>query len=95
MYVSYHPAAQNCTEGPSQGGTKIERARELFDQALEQCPQKLSKPLFLMYAQLEEEHGLAKRALSIYDRATRGVADEDKFEVTLLYLKGLGCLLIY
>ena len=34
-----------------------------------------------MYAQLEEEHGLAKRALSIYDRATQVVENEDKFEV--------------
>jgi pre-mRNA-splicing factor SYF1 len=34
-----------------------------------------------MYALLEEEHGLAKRAMNIYDRATQVVADEDKFEV--------------
>jgi pre-mRNA-splicing factor SYF1 len=34
-----------------------------------------------MYGQLEEEYGLAKRAMSIYDRATQTVADEDKFEV--------------
>ena len=34
-----------------------------------------------MYAQLEEEYGLAKRAMSIYDRATQVVEDEDKFEV--------------
>jgi len=38
-----------------------------------------------MYAELEEDHGLAKRAMDIYDRATRSVADEDKFEVCLLY----------
>lgn len=36
-----------------------------------------------MYAQLEEEHGLAKRAMAIYDRATQVVADEAKFEVLL------------
>jgi len=34
-----------------------------------------------MYATYEEEFGLAKRAMSVYDRATRVVADEDKFEV--------------
>lgn len=34
-----------------------------------------------MYAQLEEDHGLAKRSMSIFDRATQVVADEDKFEV--------------
>ena len=34
-----------------------------------------------MYASFEEEHGLAKRAMSVYDRATQVVNDEDKFEV--------------
>lgn len=34
-----------------------------------------------MYATFEEEHGLAKRAMGIYDRATQSVSDEDKFEV--------------
>src|SRR5271170_7047775 len=71
MYVSFrHPPSHFILTSLLKRGTKIERARELFDQALEQCPQKLSKPLYLMYAQLEEEHGLAKRAMSIYDRAT-------------------------
>jgi pre-mRNA-splicing factor SYF1 len=64
-------------------GTKLERARDLFEQALEKCPPKSCKPLFLMYAKLEEEHGLAKRAMSIYDRAAQVVADEDKVEVRL------------
>jgi pre-mRNA-splicing factor SYF1 len=34
-----------------------------------------------MYAQLEEDHGLAKRSMAIYNRATQVVNDEDKFEV--------------
>ena len=34
-----------------------------------------------MYGQLEEEYGLAKRAMNIYERATQAVADQDKFEV--------------
>lgn len=34
-----------------------------------------------MYAAYEEEFGLAKRAMSVYDRATSVVQDEDKFEV--------------
>lgn len=69
-----------------QGGSKIERARDLFEQALEKCPPKHCKSIFLMYATYEEEHGLAKRAMSIYDRATSAVADEDKFEVRVLLM---------
>ncbi|KAI0313625.1 spliceosome complex protein [Amylostereum chailletii] len=68
------------------GGSKLERARDLFEQALEKCPPKSCKPIFLMYAQLEEEHGLAKRAMSIYDRATQVVADEAKFEMFTIYI---------
>ena len=39
-----------------------------------------------MYAQLEEEHGLAKRAMAIYDRATKVVSDGDKFEMFSIYI---------
>jgi len=63
---------------------KLERTRDLFEQALEKCPPKSCKPIFLMYAKLEEDYGLAKRAMDVYDRGTQSVADEDKFEVCLL-----------
>jgi len=36
-----------------------------------------------MYAKLEEDYGLAKRAMGIYERATQVVADDDKSEVGL------------
>ncbi|KAJ7090252.1 hypothetical protein B0H15DRAFT_907153 [Mycena belliarum] len=68
------------------GGSKLERARDLFEQALEKCPPKSSKSLFLMYAKLEEDFGLAKRSMSIFDRATQLVADEDKFEMFAIYI---------
>lgn len=72
-----------------QGGNKLERARDLFEQALEKCPPKSCKPIFLMYAKLEEEYGLAKRAMGIYERATQVVSDEDKFEVGAPYYNSL------
>ncbi|WVQ79428.1 pre-mRNA-splicing factor SYF1 [Cryptococcus sp. DSM 104549] len=68
------------------GGKKLERARDLFEQALENCPAKFCKPLYLMYAKLEEEHGLAKRAMGIYDRAATTVQDSDKFEMYTIYI---------
>ncbi|KXN90512.1 Pre-mRNA-splicing factor SYF1 [Leucoagaricus sp. SymC.cos] len=68
------------------GGAKLERARDLFEQALEKCPPKSCKPIFLMYAKLEEEYGLAKRAMSIYERATQVVNDEDKFDMYIIYI---------
>ncbi|KAJ2916820.1 hypothetical protein MD484_g3570, partial [Candolleomyces efflorescens] len=68
------------------GGSKLERARDLFEQALEKCPPKSCKPIFLMYAHLEEDYGLAKRAMAIYDRATKVVEDGDKFEMFVVYI---------
>ncbi|KAJ7632210.1 hypothetical protein FB45DRAFT_911819 [Roridomyces roridus] len=68
------------------GGSKLERARDLFEQALEKCPPKSSKSIFLMYAKLEEDFGLAKRSMSILDRATQLVNDEAKFEMFTIYI---------
>ncbi|RKP25068.1 hypothetical protein SYNPS1DRAFT_7404, partial [Syncephalis pseudoplumigaleata] len=68
------------------GGSKLERARDLFEQALENCPAKHAKPLYLLYGQLEEEHGLAKNAMRIYDRATGAVAKEDRMEMYKFYI---------
>ncbi|KAI8977672.1 pre-mRNA splicing factor syf-1 [Mycotypha africana] len=68
------------------GGTKLERARDLFEQALDGCPPKYAKPIYLMYGKLEEEHGLARHAMRIYDRATRAVADEDRMTMFEYYI---------
>ena len=67
-------------------GTKLERARDLFEHALENCPAKFSKAFFLMYAKLEEDYGLARHALKIYDRALTKVATEDLYDVFTVYL---------
>ncbi|EGG05577.1 uncharacterized protein MELLADRAFT_87848 [Melampsora larici-populina 98AG31] len=48
-------------------GNKIEGARDLFEQALENCPEKFIKPIFLLWAELHEN---AKRAMSVLERAT-------------------------
>lgn len=37
--------------------------------------------LHLLYARLEEQHGLARRAIRIYERATEAVLPEERFEV--------------
>ena len=52
----------------------MERARDLFEQALDKCPEQFAKSLFLLYAKLEEEHGLKRHAMAVYNRATELVA---------------------
>lgn len=64
----------------------IERLRDLFEQALDECPPKFAKPLYLMYGNLEEERGLARHAMRIYERATRAVSDDDRFEMFEFYI---------
>ncbi|EON60805.1 pre-mRNA-splicing factor syf1 [Coniosporium apollinis CBS 100218] len=64
----------------------IERLRDLFEQAVEGCPPKFAKVLYLMYGALEEERGLARHAMRIYERATRAVADEDRREMFDFYI---------
>ncbi|KAJ1958997.1 pre-mRNA-splicing factor syf1 [Dipsacomyces acuminosporus] len=67
-------------------GSKLERTRDLFEQALEKCPEKYAKPIFLSYGKLEEEHGLARRALRVYERATHKVLRADKLEMYQYYI---------
>ncbi|XP_032529700.1 pre-mRNA-splicing factor syf1 homolog [Danaus plexippus] len=69
------------------GGTKLERARDLFEQCLENCPPEFAKSIFLLYAKLEEEHGLARHAMSVYERATTAVLPEQMFEMFNIYIK--------
>ena len=64
----------------------IERLRDLFEQAVEDCPPKFAKILYLMYGNLEEERGLARHAMRIYERATRAVSDEDRADMFNFYI---------
>ncbi|KAL2172017.1 hypothetical protein VTG60DRAFT_754 [Thermothelomyces hinnuleus] len=64
----------------------IERLRDLFEQAVTDCPPKFAKVLYLMYGNLEEERGLARHAMRIYERATRAVSDEDRADMFNFYI---------
>ena len=54
-------------------GTKLERMRDLFEQAIEKVPADLAKILYITYAEVEEKYGYARHAMNVYDRATRFV----------------------
>jgi pre-mRNA-splicing factor SYF1 len=64
----------------------IERLRDLFEQAVEGCPPKFAKVIYLMYGNLEEERGLARHAMRIYERATRAVSDDDRADMFNFYI---------
>jgi pre-mRNA-splicing factor SYF1 len=44
------------------------------------------KLLYLQYAKLEEDYGLARHAMKVYDRATKAVPDHEKMEIYDLYI---------
>jgi pre-mRNA-splicing factor SYF1 len=67
-------------------GSKLERARDLFEQSLDKVPAKFAKSILLRYAKMEEDFGLARRAMDIYDRSIDIVAPEDKLKIFEIYL---------
>ncbi|TPX51699.1 hypothetical protein SeLEV6574_g00138 [Synchytrium endobioticum] len=67
-------------------GSKLERARDLFEQALANVPANQANTLYIAYAKLEEDYGLARHAMRIYNRATSAVADADKKSMFELYI---------
>lgn len=44
------------------------------------------KPLYLQYAKLEEDYGLAKRAMKVYDQATKAVPNNEKLGMYEIYI---------
>ena len=47
--------------------------------------------IFLLYAKLEEEHGLARHAMTVYDRATKAVPADEQVEVRM-YVSLVTCV---
>ena len=68
------------------GGDKLERTRDLFEEALVQCPPKDSREFYILYADLEEAHGLGRRAMDVYDRAVQALPPPLKKSVLDVYL---------
>ncbi|MFH4975442.1 hypothetical protein AB6A40_002151 [Gnathostoma spinigerum] len=69
------------------GGKKLERARDLFEQCLEHCPPNFAKKIYLLYAKLEEEYGLPRHAMTIYNRATTAVEKSEMYSMFNIYIK--------
>ncbi|KAI3844738.1 hypothetical protein MKX03_020611 [Papaver bracteatum] len=68
------------------GKTKLERARELFQNAVQTAPADYLKPLYLEFAKLEEDHGLAKRAKEVYDQAIKALPSKEKLQMYDIYI---------
>jgi len=68
------------------GGSKLERLRDLLEQAVSSAPPAEAPELYLLYAKLEEVYGLPRHALAVYERATRAVSPECRLDIYRLYI---------
>lgn len=69
------------------GGAKMERARDLHEQAIKAAPAKSVKVFYEKYAALEESHGLLRNVMTIYERAADAVLEEERLDVYLAHVK--------
>lgn len=67
-------------------GKKLERARDLFEQAVASASGDELKKLYILYAKYEEEHGLARRAMGVYDRAVDALDLSERLEMYNIYV---------
>ena len=68
-------------------GTKQERLRDLFEQAVANVPAEDAAEFFVKYAKAEEAYGLARHAMAVYDRATKAVPPAARLDMHRLYIK--------
>ncbi|RVX08611.1 Pre-mRNA-splicing factor syf1 [Vitis vinifera] len=50
------------------------------------APAESVKPLYMQYAKLEEDFGLAKRAMKVYDQAAKAVPNNEKLSMYEIYI---------
>jgi tetratricopeptide (TPR) repeat protein len=67
-------------------GTKVERARNLFQRCLDDCPAEECAEFFMMNGEFEEEYGLMKRALSVYRNMCEKVTAAEKYTAYQLFI---------
>ncbi|CAN8062090.1 unnamed protein product [Agarophyton chilense] len=81
---------------------KLERARDLFEEALRSAPTTKKaghvfphphlRVLYLMYADMEENYSLARHSLKVLARACREVQEEDRPDLYRHYIVKMTCL---
>jgi pre-mRNA-splicing factor SYF1 len=67
-------------------GTKVERARDLFQRCLEACPAEDAADFYMMNGEFEETYGLTRRALSVYRAMCHRVPKEERLVAYQLYV---------
>ena len=69
------------------GAGKLERCRDLFEQAVDGCPPADALLVYSLYADFEERFGSVRHAMGVLDRATKAVDAEHLYEAFLSYIR--------
>lgn len=74
--------------------TKLERARDLYEQAVKAVPINAAKDFYLKYIDFEEKYGMLRNVMALFDRATDEIgqssnssAGQDQMEMYQLYIQ--------
>lgn len=70
-------------------GKKLDRTRDLLEKCLKDCPSEYCFEIYVLYAKLEEEHGLLSRVDAVYKRAATKVANKDKANLFKVYIRSM------
>lgn len=68
-------------------GSKLERLRDIFEQAVAAVPADDAAEFYLKYFKAEEAYGMARHAIAVLDRATRAVPESRRLDMYRLYVK--------
>ncbi len=71
-------------------GRKLERARDLFEEALVDLPDVSAAEFYIRYSKLEEEYGLARKASEVLSRACEVVPEKERLDMWRLHIKKVG-----
>ena len=91
LYIIYNTYINKFIE--RYGNTKIERLRDIFENCIKSVTDTNNTnteyigEFYIKYAKTEEEYGMIRQALSIYERATRAVKENEKSSMYRLYAK--------
>jgi pre-mRNA-splicing factor SYF1 len=67
-------------------GNKMERTRDLFQRCIEACPPEECSEFFIMNGEFEEQYGLTKRALGVYQQLCVKVPPAEKYTAYQLFI---------
>ncbi|CAA3004450.1 Pre-mRNA-splicing factor SYF1 [Olea europaea subsp. europaea] len=71
------------------GFKKLDRARDLLEHCLKDCPSAHSFEIYLLYAKLEEEEGLLSRAQDVYSRAVTKIEPKQRGDLFKIYIMSM------